>query len=236
MAEEFLKKTKEEADLNQYWYSRKTIMALADEAAEAGETIAFLSTPSIFFSMKAGRRRWNKENKTGDALFDYDKQWENEEGFCFYDFNHPEGIPEDMKHGFDAVVVDPPFITEDVWRKYATAVHFCLRQGGRIILTTIAENHEFLQELFGDMQIAKFMPSIPTLPYQYRIFLNYAAVTPMLGEWNEEIPREFEDMKVEKRERRSNVGADSQVCSGGKLTFEEMIERELAKEAAAQRP
>ncbi|EKX35998.1 hypothetical protein GUITHDRAFT_146140 [Guillardia theta CCMP2712] len=235
MAEEFLKNTKEEADLNQYWYSKRTINALADEAAEAGESVAFLSTPSIFFSMKPGRKRWGQQSRQGDALFDYDRQWESEEGFCFYDFNHPEGIPQSMQGCFDAVVVDPPFITEDVWRKYATAVRFCLRQGGKVLLTTIAENYELLQELFGDLNIAKFMPSIPTLPYQYRIFLNYSPVNPMLSEWNDEIPREFESMQVAKQERRSNVGADAQLCSGGKLSFEELIERELAKEAAAKR-
>ena len=42
--------------------------------------------------------------------------------FCFYDFNDCGTIPENLRGSFDLCVVDPPFITEDVWRKYAEAV------------------------------------------------------------------------------------------------------------------
>ena len=57
---------------------------------------------------------------------------------------------------FDLVVVDPPFITEEVWRKYATTCKLLLREGvdeasgirhGKVILTTINENKNLLKEL-----------------------------------------------------------------------------------------
>ena len=44
----------------------------------------------------------------------------------------------------DLCVVDPPFITEDVWRKYAEAVRLCLRPGGKVMCTTVAENEGVL--------------------------------------------------------------------------------------------
>ncbi|RYH06746.1 hypothetical protein EON65_42520 [archaeon] len=34
-----------------------------------------------------------------------------------------------MHHSFDVVVIDPPFITEDVWRKYAAAAKVLLKTG-----------------------------------------------------------------------------------------------------------
>jgi len=43
-----------------------------------------------------------------------------------YDFNHPEAIPESLHHLFDCVVIDPPFITREVWEKYASAAKLLL--------------------------------------------------------------------------------------------------------------
>lgn len=51
-----------------------------------------------------------------------DTQWEKDPGFVKYDFNVPEDIPEELHHKFDMIVVDPPFITREVWEKYATAM------------------------------------------------------------------------------------------------------------------
>jgi hypothetical protein len=46
-----------------------------------------------------------------------------------YDFNQPDNIPTDMLQSFDLVVIDPPFITEDVWRKYAISANLLLKAG-----------------------------------------------------------------------------------------------------------
>ncbi len=35
----------------------------------------------------------------------------------YFDFNKLEEIPEDLHNYFDFVVIDPPFITHDVWSK-----------------------------------------------------------------------------------------------------------------------
>jgi hypothetical protein len=53
----FLAKHKEKSDLNQYWYSKATINFMVSECEQSGKKIAFLSTPSIYFSLK------NKEVK-----------------------------------------------------------------------------------------------------------------------------------------------------------------------------
>jgi EEF1A lysine methyltransferase 1 len=48
----FLQRNPEKGDLNQYWYSVKTIQAMADDVVEhASAGAAFLSTPSIYFSL-----------------------------------------------------------------------------------------------------------------------------------------------------------------------------------------
>ncbi len=35
----------------------------------------------------------------------------------FYDFNKPEEIPAEIHGTFDMIVIDPPFITREVWEK-----------------------------------------------------------------------------------------------------------------------
>lgn len=46
----------------------------------------------------------------------FDKKFEKKNpNFVFYDFKHPEDIPEKFTDFFDFVVIDPPFITRDVW-------------------------------------------------------------------------------------------------------------------------
>lgn len=51
----------ENGDFNQYWYSAKTIEALVAEVEENSTKAAFLSTPSILFSLP--RVRLSKEEQ-----------------------------------------------------------------------------------------------------------------------------------------------------------------------------
>lgn len=67
----FLVKHKEKADMNQYWYSKATIEFMAKQvelfcAKEDGQALkcAFMSTPSIYYSLK------NKEVKAAAKNLD----------------------------------------------------------------------------------------------------------------------------------------------------------------------
>jgi hypothetical protein len=57
----FLRQIDEDRDLNQYWYSEKTIEILCNAIREGlslfkGKRVAFLSTPSLFFSLSMEER------------------------------------------------------------------------------------------------------------------------------------------------------------------------------------
>lgn len=168
---------------------------------------AFLSTPSLYFSLPPEKRK-------GHVVMDYDKQsFDHDSGFVFYDFNKPEGgsrtmelvlaacatqspatvdhrshlrptafadIPAHLHGQFDLVVIDPPFIVEDVWRKYAVSAKILLRGGGtsadaadqaegavarrgHAICTTVAENLPLMQELFPGARRMKFQPRLVLL-------------------------------------------------------------------------
>ena len=128
---------------------------------------AFLSTPSIYFSLKK-----NSPLRQASYLLDLDEQWAREPGFFPYDFNKPDALPTEALGTFDCVVIDPPFITEDVWKQFATSAKLLLQPGGKIILTTVAENREMLKGMLG-VEPKAFKPSIPHLVYQYDLYTNY---------------------------------------------------------------
>jgi hypothetical protein len=180
-AEDFLSGNPEDGDLNQYWYSTRTIARIVEDLTkEAGAdgVIAFLSTPSLYFSMP-------EDVRNRSFVLDYDKKWASDRGFVFYDFNDPTGLPAHLLGKCDMVVIDPPFITHEVWRKYAESSKLLLRSGGKALGTTIFENAELLQELL-QLKPTNFQPSIPNLVYQYRLYTSYPS--DVFAAKNPEIP------------------------------------------------
>jgi EEF1A lysine methyltransferase 1 len=47
------------------------------------------------------------------------------------------------------VIIDPPFITREVWEKYALCAKKLLKENGMWFLSTIDENEEMIKELTG---------------------------------------------------------------------------------------
>ena len=91
-----------------------------------------------------------------------------------------------MHHAFDLVVIDPPFITREVWEKYAEAAKLLLKtEGGHCFLSTIDENEAMIKELLGADR-KKFRPSIPNLVYQYSLYATFTSEG--LEQKNPEIP------------------------------------------------
>ena len=74
--------------MNQYWYSPYTIEKIVKECESQATKICFLSTPSIYFSLK------DPEITKKSKCFEFDTKFDiGDGGFVFYDFNHPENIP-----------------------------------------------------------------------------------------------------------------------------------------------
>jgi len=97
----FHSKTDENGDLNQYWYSEKTCHVLCAAVKESmslkGARVAFLSTPSLFFSL-------DEEDREQCVLFDFDRSLSL--GSCsnqfeFYDYNNPTNLDSKLHGKFD---------------------------------------------------------------------------------------------------------------------------------------
>jgi len=174
-AKSFLECTPEDSQFNQYWYSKPTIQCLCEAIVEvaAGKKIAFLSTPSLYFALPVTERK-------NCSLFEFDKNWAKDPGFEFFNFEDCEAINPALQHSFDMVVVDPPFITRDVWEKYAFATKKLLKatsiggndEVGSVLATTVAENIPIMNELF-QARPNVFKPNIPNLVYQYNVYTNF---------------------------------------------------------------
>lgn len=177
--DEFLTNNPEDGDYNQYWYSPRTIATIVEALVAVGGSLAFLSTPSLYFSLPDDLRARAK-------VYDFDKKWNEDPGFVFYDFNAPEVVPPDQLGTFDVVVIDPPFITHEVWEKYATTAKLLLKPGGKVVGTTVFENSDVLNKLLG-LSSTAFQPSIPNLVYQYNLFTNFEC--PSFTVRNPEIPQ-----------------------------------------------
>lgn len=211
----FLSKTSERADLNQYWFSPGTIGTFVAEVEASGGSAALVSTPSIYFSLPKAVREKSK-------VLDYDKQWSHDPGFVFYDFNAPEDVPVDLQNTFDFVLVDPPFITPEVWAKYAITTRLLVKAGGRVLCTTIAENACMMKELL-DLHPVLFRPSIPNLVYQYSVYVNYDssrldALNPEIDDedWMADLQRKDSPQRILCESSKGNLAENIQV-SGAKI-------------------
>jgi hypothetical protein len=149
-------------------YSAATIEAMVADVEAEAKAAAFLSTPSVYFSLRdevrtrrrhfargAPRRpliaRANvaQNLRANSKLLDFDEAFARDPGFVKFDFKvgtgarcggearaetdaaaqAPDKIPAELEGRFDFVVIDPPFITTEVWEKYAAAARFLLAKG-----------------------------------------------------------------------------------------------------------
>ena len=90
-----------------------------------------------------------------------------------------------MFKAFDFLVLDPPYVTRDVWKKYALSINFLLAPEGKLLLSTLDDNKDFIFELTGSRPV-NFRPYIPSLIYQFSFYSNYSS--PSLEVTNTEIP------------------------------------------------
>lgn len=62
-------------------------------------------------------------------LLEYDKRFEQYgSNFTFYDYNYPEELPSELKHAYQVVVADPPYLvkTQFICQKVSVFLSFSL--------------------------------------------------------------------------------------------------------------
>jgi hypothetical protein len=124
---------RERFGMSQFWYTHETSRRLAQEAMSVGGTaaelaglkrVAFVSCPSAYIAA-----REIVDDETEPMVFEFDRRFGDEYGdaFCFFDFNHPEKIPEDLRGTFDYVMADPPYLDPNCMRLTIEAMRLLAR-------------------------------------------------------------------------------------------------------------
>ncbi|ONH95715.1 hypothetical protein PRUPE_7G087000 [Prunus persica] len=162
--------------LSQFWYDPHTAETLAQEVLtlcnslpDSAARVACVACPSLYAYLK------NNDSEVPVQLLEYDKRFEQYgSDFTFYDYNRPEDLPLELKHAFDIVVADPPYLSRECLEKVAQTVSFLARsEKSYLLLLTGAVQKERAAELMG-LHPCGFRPQHSSkLGNEFRLFTNY---------------------------------------------------------------
>mmetsp|Transcript_66690 Transcript_66690/g.124563 ORF Transcript_66690/g.124563 Transcript_66690/m.124563 type:complete len:235 (+) Transcript_66690:24-728(+) len=179
----------EDKTLAQFWYGPETLDCLCKQCMKPGVTqLALLSAPSIFFALAA-------EERGRATLFEFDRRWESESNFVFFDYRAgPEAIPDSLAGRFDFILADPPNLQMSTLELYADVIEKLKQQDAAILFVTSADWRGYLFDRLGLVE-TKFRPSMPSSAWsqcgKFALFSSYA--DPALAATNAEAPAEDSD-------------------------------------------
>lgn len=143
----------EDWQLSQFWYDDETAERLAIEAINItppGGSIACLSCPSVFLQLYK-LLHGDSENNSKSlriCVFEYDRRFDVfGQDYIFFDFNraceslceidgnnnntdteddnvNSSNKPQILKSAFNTIIADPPFLSEECWRKTAEYIRW----------------------------------------------------------------------------------------------------------------
>ncbi|XP_068428817.1 EEF1A lysine methyltransferase 1 [Clinocottus analis] len=160
--------------MSQFWYSDETATRLAEELVqEAGEggRVACVSAPSVYQKLKQGSVLGS--DRVSVVVLEFDRRFASYgEDFVFYDYNEPLALAAAAApRGFDVVLVDPPYLSEECLRKVSETVKYLSK--GKVLLCTGAVMEELAGELLG-VRMCDFRPEHNrNLSNDFRCFVNY---------------------------------------------------------------
>ncbi|KAL8138372.1 hypothetical protein V2J09_004373 [Rumex salicifolius] len=111
-ADEEVSLVSEDWRLSQFWYSPDTATAVAEEVLHLCNdgrrpSIACIACPTLFAYLK------KMDPDVSAILLEYDKRFEQYgHDFSYYDYNKPEDLPQELKHSYQIIVADPPYLAE----------------------------------------------------------------------------------------------------------------------------
>ncbi|XP_020206750.1 EEF1A lysine methyltransferase 1 isoform X2 [Cajanus cajan] len=167
--------------LSQFWYSAETATTVAQEVltlcAAANSRVACIACPTLYAYLK------NMDPGVSVQLLEYDKRFEQYgSDYTFYDYNHPEEIPSELKHSCRVVVADPPYLSKECLEKVAETIRLLIQPGESFLLLLTGDvQKESAAEILG-LHPCRFRPQHSSkLGNEFRLFLNYDPGTRLGG-------------------------------------------------------
>ncbi|KAM7500023.1 hypothetical protein LguiA_024437 [Lonicera macranthoides] len=175
--------------LSQFWYDRETAETVAKEvhalssASLDSPSVACVACPTLYAYLK------KIDCNMSVQLLEYDKRFEQYGSeFTFYDYNQPEELPSSLKHAYQIVVADPPYLSQECLEKVAQTISFLLQPGqtSYVLLLTGAVQTDRAAELLG-LRPCGFRPHHTSkLGNEFRLFTNYDPGL-RLGGWEQQL-------------------------------------------------
>ncbi|BFZ59125.1 Protein-lysine N-methyltransferase efm5 [Saitoella coloradoensis] len=156
---------KEDWQLSQFWYSNETSEWLSRRLlhnATNDTKIAVLSAPSAFAKLRTMFPPSLPNLKKNTYLLEYDPRFAVfGSQFLKYDFNEPTKLPAHLKHTFDIILLDPPFLSEECHLKSAMTARWLLKNdgSGQAIICTGAKMLEFVPRLYKNCKVTTYRPA-----------------------------------------------------------------------------
>ncbi|KAM5559190.1 hypothetical protein ABKV19_020712 [Rosa sericea] len=169
--------------MSQFWYDHHTAQTLAEEVLTLCKSdstrVACVACPSLYAYLKS------IDSHVSVQLLEYDRRFEQYgSDFTFYDYNQPEDLPLELKHGFDVVVADPPYLSQECLEKVAKTVSFLARSEKPYLLLLTGEvQKERAAELMGLLPCGFRPRHSSKLGNEFRLFTSYDPGT-RLGGWD----------------------------------------------------
>ncbi|KAJ6847918.1 protein-lysine N-methyltransferase N6AMT2 [Iris pallida] len=171
-------------NMSQFWYDRDTAQTVAREVVHllseksSSAAVACVACPTLFAYLK------KNDPNVAAQLLEYDtrfKQYGND--YTFYDYNQPEELPPELKHRFQVVVADPPYLSKECLEKVARTIAFLAQpEGAYLLLLTGEVQTERAAELLN-LQPCGFRPQHSNkLGNEFRLFTSYNPAE-RLGGW-----------------------------------------------------
>lgn len=145
----------EDWNASQFWYTDDTARALARSLLSHNPNrIVVISAPSAFAALKyVLHHEYADKPKPEIVLLEYDTRFGVWPEFVKYDYTQPTRLPVEMKGTFDAVIVDPPFLSDECQTKAALTVRWLARdwssEGLKILACTGERMGDLVKRLYG---------------------------------------------------------------------------------------
>ncbi|KAF1878059.1 hypothetical protein Lal_00022768 [Lupinus albus] len=159
--------------LSQFWYSAETARTVAEEVLllcnGVDSRVACIACPTLYAYLK------KMDPNVSLQLLEYDKRFEQYgTDYTFYDYNHPEELPSELKHSYKVVVADPPYLSKECLEKVAETISFLIQPGESFLLLLTGEvQKERAAEILG-LHPCGFRPQHSSkLGNEFRLFSNY---------------------------------------------------------------
>ncbi|ODV91376.1 hypothetical protein CANCADRAFT_3084 [Tortispora caseinolytica NRRL Y-17796] len=171
----------EDWNLSQFWYTKETSRTIAKAALSHGDRIAVVSAPSTYFAIvelaKEDPQYLDKAEKC--VLFEVDDRFAAlGRRFSHYDFNKPFEIEDSLKHSFDMIVLDPPFLSDECQTKSAVSAALLSTTGTdpKFIVCTGERMESKIHKLYKkhNMRTTDFLPEHANgLSNEFRCYANF---------------------------------------------------------------